>query len=120
MYKQRFRRWGFRKNIRLDKTDNELTQYMLSSARDGRNNSSGPPGSAVQLASGQVVDLNRLVAHVRRKMVYRKHAQKTIALASVNPPKEFYIFEAILNDTRAYIVSPWKKRVDCLEGQTLT
>lgn len=104
MYKQRFRRWGFKKNIRLHETEDEINYCMLDSKRDKRH-STEHSTSAVQLASGQVVDLERLVTHLRRKMLYRRHTQKTIALTSVNPPEEFYVCEAVLNDTRSYLVS---------------
>lgn len=109
MYKQRFRKWGFKKNIRLQEAEEESNYYLMNSTRDGRH-SIELPGSVVQLASGQVVDLERLATHLRRKMLYRRHTQKTMALTSVTPPEEFYVCEAVLNDTRAYLASTFKEK----------
>lgn len=111
MYKQRFRRWGFKKNIRLQEEEGEMDYYELTSARDVRQNATDA-SSAIQLASGQIVDLDRLVAHLRRKMLYRRHTQKTIAPTYVTPPVEFYVCEAVLDDTRAYLVSIPERKED--------
>lgn len=118
MYKQRFRRWGFRKNIRLQEAEDEMDFYELTNARELRRDATDP-SSAVQLANGQVVDLDRLVAHLRRKMLYRRQTQKTIAPTYVTPPEELYVCEAVLNDTRAYLVS-YLKRGPKSEGYRLT
>lgn len=118
MYKQRFRRWGFRKNIRLEEAEDEMDLYELINARELRQDAADT-SSAVQLANGQVVDLDRLVAHLRRKMLYRRQTQKTIAPTYVTPPEELYVCEAVLDDTRAYLVS-MLKRGPTSEGHRLT
>lgn len=118
MYKQRFRRWGFRKNIRLQEAEDEMDFYELTNARELRQDTA-EPSSAVQLASGQVVDLDRLVAHLRRKMLYRRQTQKTITPTYVTPPEELYVCEAVLDNTWAYLVSKMKGGPTS-EGQRLT
>lgn len=112
MYKQRFRRWGFRKNIRLHEAEDEVDLHELTNARSSRDHTEAS-SSVVQLASGQVVDADRLVAHLRRKMLYRKQMQKAFGPTYVNPPETFYVCEAVLDDTRAYLVStPREKASD--------
>lgn len=97
-----------------------MDYYELTNARDIRQNAADA-SSAIQLASGQVVDLDRLVAHLRRKVLYRRHTQKTIAPTYVIPPGEFYVCEAVLDDTRAYLVSdPEEGREFKSEGHVLT
>lgn len=109
MYKQRFRKWGFRKNIRLLEAEDDLSYYELAKARNWRHKAE-LPSSAVQLANGQVVDLDRLVAHLKRKMLYRRHPQRKITPTYVISPETFYVYEAVLNDTRAYLVSSPKEK----------
>lgn len=64
--------------------------------------------SEIQLATGQVVDVERLATHLRRKRIQaRYYAQKAAAAAAmqtVRPPKSFYVCEAVLDSTRSYIV----------------
>ncbi|KAJ4394197.1 hypothetical protein N0V93_003414 [Gnomoniopsis smithogilvyi] len=98
----RFRRWGFRKNIRLHEVKDEVSFHELTKARYLRNNEE-VSSSSVQLASGQVVDVDRLAAHLRRKMLYKRQTQKPFGPTYVNPPEQFYVCEAVLDDTRAYL-----------------
>lgn len=108
MYKQRFRRWGFRKNIRLHEVEDDVNYHELINDWSSRHNAE-VLNSAVQLASGQVVEVDRLAAHLRRKMLYRRQMLKTFEPTYVKPPEKFYVCEAVLDDTRAYLVSAPKE-----------
>lgn len=103
MYKQRLRRWGFRKNIRVLEAEDEIDCYALENVGEDTTSNGAPP--VVQLASGQVVNLDRLANHLRRKMMYRRSVQNVLVPCSIKPPERYYVCEAVLDNTRAYLVS---------------
>lgn len=85
-FKRHIAEWGWRKNIHLRQGDDDLAVHVATVARyvvvdgAGAGARSGEPGEAapqpelVRLASGQVVDLERLAEHIRRKR--QKQAQQ--------------------------------------------
>lgn len=101
-YKQRLKRWGLRKNIKLQENEDGFNYHALRNLMD-ENTAHQLPTSAVQLASGQVVHLDRLATHLRRKMWQKKHTPH-----SIRPPERFYVCEAVLEVTRSYLVSSIK------------
>ncbi|ROW02542.1 hypothetical protein VMCG_06150 [Cytospora schulzeri] len=111
MYKVRLRRWGCSKYIKTKAEDvASLPDLLLNE---------GELQGPVQLASGRVVDAERLTSHLLRKRgisvtTSRKGSQPSEIHGvndqgpspsdmAVNPPDIFYVSEAILADTRNYV-----------------
>ncbi|KAF3769115.1 hypothetical protein M406DRAFT_327520 [Cryphonectria parasitica EP155] len=130
MYKQRLRKWNLRKNIRLHLHEDDpgyaalvdllgegsrVQQHRgggsLSSSSSSSSSSSGaktgrPVSTEIQLATGQVVDLDRLASHLKRKMFYKRYTSPHGPVTMTNPvrpPDGFYMCEEVLNSTRTYI-----------------
>lgn len=101
MYKVRMRQWGYSKNIRTVSED-------VGSLVDCVNQTERP----VVLATGRVVDSQRLALHLRRKKEVVVHAAVPRSQErlppwphppSIRPPDVFYISEAVLIHTRGYM-----------------
>lgn len=101
MYKVRIKQWGYSKNIR---TASEDIGSLMSTVTETK----GP----VVLATGRVVDSQRLALHLRRKKESLVQTAQPRAQArwpsppqppSIRPPDVFYISEAVLTHTRGYM-----------------
>lgn len=107
MYKVRIKQWGYSKNIRT--TSEDVGSLM--------NTVTGTKGPVV-LATGRVVDSQRLALHLRRKKESIVQTVRPIAQAkwppslrppSIRPPDVFYVSEAVLTNTRGYM---WAQMID--------
>lgn len=101
MYKVRIKQWGYSKNIRTTTEDVGLLMSTVSETK-----------RPVVLATGRVVDSQRLALHLRRKKESVVQTTQPTAQArwpsspqppSIRPPDVFYISEAVLNHTRGYM-----------------
>ncbi|KAG6357967.1 hypothetical protein INS49_013850 [Diaporthe citri] len=101
MYKVRIKQWGYSKNIR---TTTEDVGSLMSTVSETRR--------PVVLATGRVVDSQRLALHLRRKKETVVQTTQPTAQArwpssprppSIRPPDVFYISEAVLTHTRGYM-----------------
>ncbi|KAL1861797.1 hypothetical protein Daus18300_008613 [Diaporthe australafricana] len=98
MFKVRIKQWGYSKNI---KTTTEDVDSLMNSMSERRR--------PVVLATGRVVDSNRLALHLRRKKesVLQTGIQPTSPPSpqppTIRPPDVFYISEAVLTYTRGYM-----------------
>lgn len=100
MYKVRLRQWGLSKYIKTNPEDvASLPNLLVEEGHQG----------TIKLASGRVVNADRLATHLRRKKGLsatssrNNQASPPANPTAVNPPDIFYISEAVLADTRAYI-----------------
>lgn len=107
MYKVRIKQWGYSKNIRTTSEDVGSLMNIVSETK-------GP----VLLATGRVVDSQRLALHLRRKKEGIVHTSQPVArtrwppspqLPSIRPPDVFYVSEAVLTHTRGYM---WAQMID--------
>lgn len=101
MYKVRIKQWGYSKNIR---TATEDVGSLMSTVSE--------TNRPVVLATGRVVDSQRLALHLRRK---KESVVQTIQPTaqprwppsprppSIRPPDVFYISESVLTHTRGYM-----------------
>lgn len=110
MYKVRLRRWGSSKYIKTKAEDVAPLSSLL-----GGGEHHGP----VKLASGLVVDADRLACHLLRKRGIRVTAGREASqpsrshraatqlplpsIMAVKPPDVLYVSEAVLADTRTYV-----------------
>lgn len=112
MYKLRIKQWGYSKNIRTVSED-------VGSLMDSVNETKRP----VVLATGRVVDPQRLALHLRRKkegvvQTAQPRAQPRCPQPpSIRPPDIFYISEAVLTHTRGYMYGQTID-VDFVSGRT--
>lgn len=112
MYKLRIKQWGYSKNIRTVSED-------VGSLMDSVNETKRP----VVLATGRVVDPQRLALHLRRKkegvvQTAQPRAQPRCPQPpSIRPPDIFYISEAVLSHTRGYMYGQTVD-VDFVSGRT--
>lgn len=107
MYKQRLKNWGCRKNISLKSEDTETLRDLMTSK-------TSTPSRDVQLSSGQVITVDRLTTHLRRKQspyYGRRNNQQDpakrapLSLRGVRDPDVFYVSENVLYQARTYIIS---------------
>ncbi|KAK7718268.1 hypothetical protein SLS63_010441 [Diaporthe eres] len=91
MYKVRIKQWGYSKNIR---TTSEDVGSLMSTVSETKR--------PVVLATGRVVDSQRLALHLRRKRGSVMQTTQPTAQA-IRPPDVFYISEAVLTHTRGYM-----------------
>lgn len=123
MYKIRLKKWGYSKNVSVKSEEIEPLLRLLDEAEN-----KGDPratSSEVQLATGRVVGLDRLAAHLRRK-AQRQHQSLTVdtrvasqaskSLArykrgespspvslAINSPEMYRISEIVFADVHAYV-----------------
>lgn len=115
MYKSRLRAWGYRKNIKLRRGEDEhLVQLLQSTGQSsGR---SGTPRRNIRLDSGQLVSEDRLVTYLRRRGEGRgASANNMLTVRAVKSPDAIYVSEAVLFQVRTYISGPWKESVATAE-----
>lgn len=108
MYKVRIKQWGYSKNIRTTSED-------IGSLKSTVSRTNLP----VVLATGRVVDPQRLALHLRRKkesVLQTGSQQRSMTRwrpppqpASIRPPDVFYVSEAVLTHTRGYM---WAQLID--------
>jgi hypothetical protein len=118
MYKVRLRQWGSSKYIKTRAEDAASLPNLLGGGRGG-----GEHRGPVRLASGLVVDADRLACHLLRKRGLpatagpkasrpskirsrSHHAANQPPLPSfmtIKPPDILYVSEAVLADTRTYV-----------------
>lgn len=110
MYKVRLKRWGLSKYIRTKAEDVAALPSLV-----GGGEHRGP----VRLASGRVVDPDRLTSHLLRKQGLSATASRRSlqpptgrcagtqlsppSVMTIRPPDIFYVSEAVLAGTRAYV-----------------
>ncbi|KAG8157721.1 hypothetical protein KVR01_012383 [Diaporthe batatas] len=94
MYKVRMKQWGYSKNIR---TVSEDVRSLMDSVNQ--------TDRSVVLATGRVVDSQRLALHLRRKKqgLVRATLPPLPHPPSIRPPDIFHISEAVLAHTRGYM-----------------
>lgn len=112
MYKVRLRQWGSSKYIKTRAEDAASLPNLLGGGGGG--GGGGEHHGPVRLASGLVVDADRLACHLLRKRGLKAsqpsrsrshHAAIQLPLPSsmtINPPDTLYVAEAVLADTRTY------------------
>ncbi|KKY37090.1 hypothetical protein UCDDA912_g02927 [Diaporthe ampelina] len=126
MYKIRLKKWGYSKNVSVKSEEIEPLLRLLDEAehkRDARTSS-----GEVQLATGRVVGLDRLAAHLRRKAQRQhqslavdtrlapSHAATSLARyrrggagspsptsLAINSPDMYRISEIVFADVHAYV-----------------
>ncbi|KAK2595679.1 hypothetical protein N8I77_002879 [Diaporthe amygdali] len=123
MYKIRLKKWGYTKNVSVKSEEIEPLLRLLDEAEskgDARATS-----SEVQLATGRVVGLDRLAAHLRRKAQRQQHnlavdtraaSQASTSLTryrrgespspvslAINSPEMYRISEIVFADVHAYV-----------------
>ncbi|KAG6362838.1 hypothetical protein INS49_007932 [Diaporthe citri] len=106
MYKNRFRIWGWRKNIRLDPDiDAGRVQDIINSRRpeDG----SDIQAQNVLLANGQLVDVARLYRYLRRK----RRCKEMPLTTRINQPDVFYNSEAIFHSARSHTLGQYQGKI---------
>lgn len=112
MFKVRVKQWGYSKNIRTTTEDVDSLMTSMSGRR-----------RPVVLATGRVVDSNRLALHLRRKKesVLQTGIQPTSPPSpqppTIRPPDVFYISEAVLTYTRGYMYGQ-TVNVEFVRGRT--
>ncbi|KAI3400412.1 hypothetical protein diail_3429 [Diaporthe ilicicola] len=123
MYKIRLKKWGYTKNVSVKSEEIEPLLKLLDEAET----KGGPraTSSEVQLATGRVVGLDRLAAHLRRKAQRQHHslavdtkgAAASASLAryrrggsspsptslAINSPEMYRISEIVFADVHAYV-----------------
>lgn len=114
MYKSRFKAWGFRKNIRLKKgEDQELVQLVQENARD-----SGQPEAQagnLLLRSGQLVPQDRVVKYLRRRGEGGATTGRAPMIRTIRPPDTIYVSEAVLFQVHSFIRGEWEETVSTAE-----
>ena len=106
MYKNRFRIWGWRKNIRFDPDiDTGKVQDLINSRRP--EDAGDLRAQKVLLPNGQLVDIDRLHRHLRRR---RRHKEMPLT-TRINQPDIFYNSEAIFYSARSHALSKYQGRI---------
>lgn len=119
MYKIRLKKWGYSKNVSVKSDEIEPLLKLLNDA--GSQSNTEAPSSEVKLATGRVVGLDRLAAHLKRKtqrlstMDTRRHSSHTSLVnyrqggnpspqsLAINSPDIFRISELVFADVHAYV-----------------
>lgn len=127
MVKTRLKKWGYSKNVSVKSEEVESLMEMIFDAEsqgDVRRTS-----TEVTLATGRVVGLDRVAAHLRRKRIPANVVQKASQLSlaryhgggspsptalSMASPIEFRLPETIFSDMHSYVYSGFR-RPDAVE-----
>lgn len=123
MYKIRLKKWGYTKNVSVKSEEIEPLLRLLDEAEN--KGDARATSSEVQLATGRVVGLDRLAAHLRRKAQRQQHnlavdtraaSQASTSLTryrrgespspvslAINSPEMYRISEIVFADVHAYV-----------------
>lgn len=129
MYKIRLKKWGYTKNVSVKSEEVEPLLRLLDEA-EHKGDAHALPGE-VQLATGRVVGLDRLAAHLRRKAQrqhqhHNQHQNQAVvedtrlaryrrgvsagagrspspAALAINSPDMYRISEIVFSDVHAYV-----------------
>lgn len=121
MYKIRLKKWGYSKNVSVRSEEIEPLLRLLSEA--GPQGNTETSSSEVKLATGRVVGLDRLAAHLKRKTQrltitdtrrqpqplsvlvaqYRHGESPSPKSMAINSPDIFRISEIVFADVHAYV-----------------
>ncbi|KUI56462.1 hypothetical protein VP1G_03775 [Cytospora mali] len=118
MYKIRLKKWGYTKNVSVRSEEIEPLLRLLNDA--GSQGNAEAPSSEVKLATGRVVGLDRLAAHLKRKTQrlsatdtrrpsqlsvahYRHGGSPSPKSLAINSPDIFRISELVFADVHAYV-----------------
>lgn len=122
MVKTRLKKWGYSKNVSVKSEEVESLMELIFDAEsqgDVRRTS-----TAVTLATGRVVGLDRVAAHLRRKRIPSIIVQKASQLSmaryhvggspsptslAVDAPLEFRLPESIFNDVQSYVYGHFQR-----------
>ncbi|KAK7746038.1 hypothetical protein SLS53_002761 [Cytospora paraplurivora] len=120
MYKIRLKKWGYTKNVSVRTEEVEPLLRLLSEA-GSQGNTTEAPSNEVKLATGRVVGLDRLAAHLKRKTQrlsaidtrrpsqqlsvtrYQRGESPSPKSLSINSPDIFRISELVFADVHAYV-----------------
>jgi hypothetical protein len=114
MYKGKFKAWGFRKNIRLKKgEDQDLIQLLQESAQhSGR---SGAATGNLLLRNGQLIPQDRLVKYLLRRGEGGASIDRPHIIRAIKSPDTIYVSEAVLFQVRSYIRGSWEETISTAE-----
>ncbi|ROW07239.1 hypothetical protein VMCG_03752 [Cytospora schulzeri] len=119
MYKIRLKKWGYSKNVSVRSEEIEPLLKLLNDA--GSQGNAEIPSSEVKLATGRVVGLDRLAAHLKRKtqrlsatdtrrpsshmsvVQYHQGGSPSPKSLAINSPDIFRISELVFADVHAYV-----------------
>lgn len=119
MYKIRLKKWGYSKNVSVRSDEIEPLLKLLNDA--GSQASTDAPSSEVKLATGRVVGLDRIAAHLKRKTQRlsatdtRRPSYSSVVRygqgggspspksLAINSPDIFRISELVFSDVHAYV-----------------
>ncbi|ROV90734.1 hypothetical protein VSDG_08281 [Cytospora chrysosperma] len=118
MYKIRLKKWGYSKNVSVRSDEIEPLLKLLNDA--GSQGNAETTSNEVKLATGRVVGLDRLAAHLKRKtqrlsatdtrrpsqmsvVQYHQGGNLSPRLLAINSPDIFRISELVFSDVHAYV-----------------
>lgn len=122
MVKTRLKKWGYTKNVSVKSDEVESLMELIFDAES--QGSVRRTSTAVTLATGRVVGLDRVAAHLRRKRIPASIVQKASQLSmaryqgggspsptslAVNSPIEFQLPESIFFDVQNYVYGSFQR-----------
>lgn len=122
MVKTRLKKWGYTKNVSVKSDEVESLMELIFDAES--QGSVRRTSTAVTLATGRVVGLDRVAAHLRRKRIPASIVQKASQLSmaryqgggspsptslTMNSPIEFRLPESIFFDVQNYVYGSFQR-----------
>lgn len=116
MYKNRLKRWGMVKNIRLPARGQEVDAEALTRLYDRIEQPHDPSGRRlIQLGNGRVIEASRLETYLRRRTYPSYNNHRPMHPITLKPPDALRASESVVSLIRDFLRGRWEGSIRTAE-----